>query len=189
MLSAVTETRWTDDARSAGVLTCLAKPVREQRLVATLEAILAQRAAGRDPAPSGARPAARPRSRPRILLAEDNAINARVALRLLGRLGYESDAVANGREAVEAVLRGDYDLVLMDWQMPVMDGLQAALEIRRREPAGRRTPIVAMTASAMEADRDACLAAGMDDHVGKPVRPDELQATLERWLGRAALSA
>ena len=196
MLTAVSDGRWKVEAERAGVAACLIKPVREQRLFACLDEQLAARET--DPAEQGPRVrsiAGRGRgergrdARPRILVAEDNPINAKVALRILDRLGYAADAVANGREAVAAVKSGAYDAVLMDWQMPVMDGLQAALEIRRAEPPGRRLPIIAMTASAMEGDRSACLAAGMDDHIGKPVRPAGLKAILERWLARSALSA
>src|SRR5690606_10775853 len=114
---------------------------------------------------------------------EDNPMNVRVALRILERLGCDADAVSTGRAAVEAMGDGRYDAVLMDWQMPEMDGLEAALAIRARETSGRHTPIIAMTASIMEGDRGACRAAGMDDHVAKPVRPDKLKVVLDRWLG------
>jgi len=200
MLTAVSDGRWKIEAQRAGVAAFLIKPVREQKLFACLDEQLAARTvggSGGDAAPQPrvlaiagrARDAREHDGRPRILVAEDNPINAKVALRILARLGFNADAVENGREAVEAARSGLFDAVLMDWQMPVMDGLQAAIEIRRGEPPGRRLPIIAMTASAMEGDRSACLAAGMDDHIGKPVRPATLKAVLDRWLARSAMSA
>jgi len=113
-----------------------------------------------------------------ILLAEDNAVNQRVACLMLQRLGYRADVAANGREALEAAARRGYDLILMDVQMPEMDGLQAAREICARWPRRERPRIVAMTANASTGDRDACLAAGMDDFVTKPVRAEDLRAAL-----------
>lgn len=117
-----------------------------------------------------------------LLLAEDNAINQKVALRLLDRLGYSADVAANGLEVLEALRRRSYDLILMDVQMPQMDGLEAARQIcAARDSTTRRPRIVAMTANAMQGDRDRCLAAGMDDYISKPVRLEELQAVLEQW--------
>jgi signal transduction histidine kinase/DNA-binding response OmpR family regulator/HAMP domain-containing protein len=121
----------------------------------------------------------------RILLAEDNSVNQMLAVRLLRGLGYTADVAGNGVEAVDALEAGHYDLVLMDVQMPEMDGLEATREIRARHGAGGPR-IVAMTANAMAGDRDECLAAGMDDYVSKPIRVEELVSALERAAGAHA---
>jgi hypothetical protein len=105
----------------------------------------------------------------RILLAEDNLVNQRVAMSMLGKMGHRITLATNGLEALEQWRQGDFDLILMDVQMPEMNGLQATMQIRREEAAGARVPIVAMTASAMSEERDRCLAAGMDDFISKPV--------------------
>lgn len=116
----------------------------------------------------------------RILLAEDNATNQKLALRLLARMGYRADVAANGLEALEALERQTYDVVLMDMQMPEMDGLEATRQIHRRWPGEQHPYIVAMTANAMEGDREMCLAAGMDDYVSKPIRVEALVQALQR---------
>jgi signal transduction histidine kinase/CheY-like chemotaxis protein len=121
-------------------------------------------------------------ARARVLVAEDNPVNQRVAVRMLARLGISSDVVANGLEAIESFSRQPYALVLMDCQMPELDGFEATARIRAAERASHRTPIIAMTAAAMIGDRDRCLEAGMDDYLSKPVRAEELQAVLARWL-------
>ncbi|UCV12608.1 PAS domain S-box protein [Dechloromonas denitrificans] len=117
----------------------------------------------------------------RILLAEDNPINQEVALDLLRSVGLQADLAVNGAEAVEMVGKNDYDLILMDMQMPVMDGITATRHIRQL-PVGHRIPILAMTANAFDDDRNTCLAAGMNDHIPKPVNPDVLFAALAHWL-------
>jgi CheY-like chemotaxis protein len=117
----------------------------------------------------------------RILLAEDNPVNQKVAARILERMGYRVDVVGDGIEALVAVDAINYDLILMDVQMPEMDGLEATRRIRELPPkSGRRPQIVAMTASALESDRQAAFDAGMDDFVGKPVRIEDLQNLVMR---------
>ena len=116
----------------------------------------------------------------RLLLAEDNSVNQRVALKVLERLRYRADVAGNGIEAIQALERQSYDVVLMDVQMPEMDGLEATRQIVARWPVGRRPKIVAMTADSMAGDRERCLEAGMDDYISKPIRPEELAAALER---------
>jgi CheY-like chemotaxis protein len=114
----------------------------------------------------------------RLLLAEDNAVNQKLAIRLLERMGYTADIAGDGLEAIAALEARDYDVVLMDVQMPELDGLEATRRIRSRWPE-RPLRIIAMTANAMEGDRDICLAAGMDEYVSKPIHPDELARALD----------
>ncbi|MFB3765744.1 MAG: ATP-binding protein [Methanotrichaceae archaeon] len=116
----------------------------------------------------------------RILLAEDNLLNQKVTMRMLQRLGYHADAVADGQEAVSAIERLHYDVVLMDMQMPEMDGLEATRIIRQRFGVGRQPKIIALTAHALEGDREKCIESGMDDYIAKPVNIEELKAALQR---------
>lgn len=118
-----------------------------------------------------------------MLVAEDNAVNQLVATAMLSRLGYQVEVVANGREAVRAFERTSYVAVLMDCRMPEMNGYEASMEIRRIEGSGRRVPIVALTASAMNGDEERCRAAGMDDFVTKPVTLDRLASVLGAVIG------
>jgi two-component system, sensor histidine kinase and response regulator len=121
--------------------------------------------------------------RAHVLVAEDNAVNQRVAVRMLEKLGYRADVAANGLEVLEALSRIPYAAILMDVQMPELGGYEATAEIRRREEGqDRHTPIIAMTANAMQGDREKSLEAGMDDHVPKPVKAGELEEVLERWV-------
>src|SRR5207247_8152233 len=115
----------------------------------------------------------------RILLAEDNVVNQKLALRILQQMGYRADLASNGIEAIESVQRQTYDVVLMDVQMPEMDGLEASRKINARWRAQDRPRIIAMTANAMQGDRDMCLAAGMDDYLTKPIRVRSEEHTSE----------
>jgi PAS domain S-box-containing protein len=140
---------------------------------------------------TGAVEAARVEDRPiaediplKVLLAEDNAVNQKVALRFLERMGYNADAVGNGLEVLNAFQNRDYDLVLMDLQMPEMDGLEASRRIRRTLPAERQPKIIALTANAMQGDREICLDAGMDDYISKPVKMHEIVAAIRRQFSK-----
>jgi PAS domain S-box-containing protein len=168
-------------AQSAGEFAVqLSKPVRASQLYNALVKALAEHvpesAAGERP-PEEGKPATSPL---RILLAEDNAVNQQVALKLLEQLGYRANVASNGLEALEALERLPYDVVLMDVQMPELDGLEASRQICERWPADDRPRIIAMTANAMPEDRAACFAAGMDDYLAKPIRSNELAKALRR---------
>jgi CheY-like chemotaxis protein/HPt (histidine-containing phosphotransfer) domain-containing protein len=123
----------------------------------------------------------------RILVAEDNEVNQKLTLLLLGKMGYAADLAANGLEALEALRRERYDVILMDVEMPVMDGLEASRSIHREWPRNERPRIIAMTANAMQGDRETCLAAGMDDYLSKPIHADELAAALARHAPQSAV--
>jgi CheY-like chemotaxis protein len=128
--------------------------------------------------PFGPNPTARPE---RLLMAEDNPVNQKVGLLMLGKLGFRADVAGNGHEVLAAVERQKYEIIIMDVQMPGMDGLEAARQIGRRWPDRKDRPwIIAVTANAMPGDREACFAAGMDDYISKPIRTNELVAALDR---------
>ncbi len=122
----------------------------------------------------------------RVLVAEDNVVNQKIVLKLLSKLGHSANAVANGLEAIQANQRMEYDVILMDCQMPDMDGYEATAEIRRLESRERRIPIIALTANAMAGDREKCLDPGMDDFLTKPIQPKLLAETLQKWAAAAA---
>ncbi len=180
--------------KDAGYAAQLVKPVKEGQLLDILKRLCGDRLA-RSSRPDTALRVARGNgadefsvdtpvslSGKRILVAEDNVVNQKVAVRMLTKVGGQVDVATNGREAIEMIDRLAYDLVFMDCQMPEMDGYEATAVIRRRQDDKRRTPIIAMTANALEGDRERCLDAGMDDYIAKPVRQDQLVDTARRWL-------
>jgi len=184
------------ELKQLGIEAYLVKPVKQSRLFDCLIGRARTTAVGepsRIPAPSTTTSSNAPQIEPelnkaRILLAEDNFVNQKVALAQLHRLRYRADAVANGREVLEALQHVPYELIFMDCQMPELDGYEAAQAIRQQEsrsdlPCPWKSPvhIIALTAHAMEGEREKCLAAGMNDYLSKPLRPAELQAALQRW--------
>jgi two-component system sensor histidine kinase/response regulator len=182
MLTSYADRTRNAEARAAGIRRVLTKPVRRAQLLDTVLAALApEPAAGTASAPAP-RAEPQPTSHARILVAEDNPVNQQLARAMLLRLGYQTDVAGNGQEAVDGVMTVPYDLVLMDCQMPVMDGFEATRIIREREGTARHTPIIAVTANAMEGDRERCLTAGMDDYLAKPFRAGDLRRALARWL-------
>ena len=206
----------TEHGSLAGLATCLTKPIRPSHLSDCVQTFLTLKSttmpeatptavSASTPAPE-MRPPSRiirhsPQNLGRILVAEDNSVNQRVAIRMLEKLGYRADAVANGLEAIEAIAHIPYSAIFMDCQMPEMDGFEATRRIRemesttgegrtptpcpislRRHNSSRHIPIIAMTANALEGDRERCLAVGMDDYLPKPVKSDDLRTALQRVL-------
>jgi signal transduction histidine kinase/CheY-like chemotaxis protein len=190
LLTALAQRGEAKRAQSAGIAGYLTKPVRQAHLYDCLKLVLGRahnapcRATSTPPVTRHLVAEMAARSRGRVLVVEDNAVNQMVAVRLLQNLGYKSDVAANGLEAIEALLRLPYDLVLMDCQMPDMDGYEATRRIRELERTGglpKRTPIIALTANAMPGDRERCTQAGMDDCVTKPVSVEQFTRVLEIW--------
>jgi CheY-like chemotaxis protein len=189
MLTSLGEKLSADEMQAGGISACLFKPLRQSDLFNCLVNVMAGSTlvpAWRS-APAQGPTVPAERQSLRVLVAEDNSVNQRLAVRQMAKLGYSADAVANGLEVVEALERIPYDLILMDCQMPEMDGYEATREIRRREKAGSLHPqarrplrIIALTADAMEGDRERCLCAGMDDYISKPVRLETLREVLAR---------
>jgi len=184
MLSSVGHRGDAHHFRELGVASYLTKPVRQSILLDAILAVLATNNRPGKPKPLVTRHTVNEARRTlRILLAEDNAVNRQLVTALLGKRGHTTVAVVNGREAVAAVAKGGIDLVLMDVQMPEMDGLEATAAIRKAEAeTGRHVPIIALTAHAMKGDREACLAAGTDEYLSKPVNATELFALIESLL-------
>ena len=205
LLSSLLQHDLAEGASRAGIDVCLTKPAGESRLLQALRAIGAKgavfaggpfptAAASRDvegKAPETSEPAAavstsKP-ARTRVLLVEDNAVNQLVGGNMLTKLGFDVTVRGDGRAALQAFAESEYELVLLDCHMPEMDGFEAAREIRRLElGTGRHQTIVALTASALEGDRERCLAAGMDDYLSKPFKAADLRSVLDRWVARAS---
>ena len=192
MLTSLAEQLETDHLRAVGINACLTKPAKQSCLFDCIaEALGARRAPDTNANPDNQKnsmneqlSAPQPVTKARILLAEDNSINQDVALGQLDSLGYTADVVANGREALEAIKRAPYDIVLMDCMMPEIDGYEATVKIRDAEKKDGQHPplhIIAMTANAMQGDREKCIAAGMNDYVSKPVQLAELRRALDKW--------
>ncbi len=184
-------------ARQAGIAAYLTKPVRQSLLFDCFATLMGEPTVGATASGAGAAGAGREKplvtkhslvearggTRARILVAEDNAVNQKVAARMLEQLGYSVDVVGNGKEALDALTRQSYSAVLMDCQMPEMDGFEATHQIRQKGENGDRITVIAMTANAMQGDRERCLEAGMDDYIPKPINKEELGKTLRRWVG------
>ncbi len=178
MLTSLGQRQTLQAGQGAGLAACLSKPIKASQLFSTLVAVVE----GRHPGPEAPPPALQrpPRQPLRVLVAEDNPVNQRVALRLLQHLGYAPDVVADGRQVLDAVARRTYDVLLMDIQMPELDGVQAARQIvRERGPEGLPR-IIAMTANAMPGDREAYIEAGMDGYLPKPIELADLASVLEQ---------
>jgi CheY-like chemotaxis protein len=159
--------------------------VRQARLVAAVHAALARPANSQVQGRAAERA---PGAVTRVLLAEDNIVNQKVAVMMLEKISCHVDVAPDGRAAVEAVTRRPYDIVLMDCQMPELDGLEDTAEIRRLMGEDIRLPIIALTANALDGDRERCLAAGMDDYLAKPVKRDALADMLGKWVRADSVS-
>ncbi|MDF1660310.1 MAG: response regulator [Planctomycetota bacterium] len=201
LLSSAADTSVDTKAKKAKFEARLTKPTRSSELLATLSrvwtkqsrsAILARGHKKKNQSSQDRDPDKDPLFQARILVAEDNSVNLKVAVKMLEKLGCRVDSAANGKEAMEMLEVAPYDMVFMDCQMPIMDGYEATMAIRELEKTEKKeghTPIVAMTAHAMQGDREKCLRHGMDDYISKPVRKSDFERTLERWgpvVGRTA---
>lgn len=174
-------------AQKAGIEAYTAKPVRQKQLLGMLKKVMGSSDTKHDLITNIEKTEEQifstdKKLEGRILIAEDNMVNQKVAKRMVEKMGYQADIVANGLEALEAISRISYSVILMDCQMPEMDGYEATIEIRKREKGVRRIPIIAMTANAMQGEQEKCLSVGMDDYISKPVKPEILSNTLKTWI-------
>lgn len=192
MLTSANETGSVKERHEAGILSCVNKPIRQAELHTMIRAALSKplvdtlQADHRTSHNAGI--SSDNTFNGRILLAEDNPVNQQVAIAMLSSFGLTPDIAGNGAEAINLLETQDYDLVLMDCQMPLMDGYQATAEIRTRESGTGRLPIIALTANAMDSDRIQCLAAGMDDYLAKPYSKAQLGNILKRWLVKTTVT-
>ncbi len=179
---------FSEEAQQLGIEHQIAKPVPSGRMLEVLEAVFGERKPAEKTAAQAAERNEPPRIRaaPKLLVVDDNSGNCAVAQTMLSNLGYECDIAHTGSEALEMIESKPYPLVLMDLQMPDMDGFRATAAIRAQEAGQKHTSIIAVTASALVGDRERCLAGGMDDYISKPYWPKELAAVLHRWIPRAA---
>jgi PAS domain S-box-containing protein len=176
------------DARDAGIAAYLVKPVRQSELEQCLLAVVRDQRPGHDEPRLVTRHSladAAGCAPQRILIAEDNTVNQKVMIAQVTRLGYRADIVADGEQALAALGRTSYALVLMDLHMPILDGYTATARLRAREGLRQHTPVIAVTASVIQGERDKCLDAGMDDYLSKPVKLEDLAAALTKWMPRA----
>jgi CheY-like chemotaxis protein len=200
MLASVSPADHGYDLAQVDISAYLTKPVRQSQLYNCLAGVRASApgAPSLSPSAPNGEPSAAESGHPRetfagrVLVAEDNIVNQKVAVRMIEKCGYRVDVAANGIEAINTLQLMPYDVVFLDCQMPEMDGYEAAREIRRLEaldPDRRRLPIIAMTANALTGDDEKCFAAGMDDYLSKPVKPQQVKAILEKWMEEKVTTA
>ena len=203
MLTSVGQREEAKLALEAGIDAYLDKPIYPSQLFECLTTMLGHPSQHQELLPSSlmtdhTQPEATPQNQPLILVVEDNLVNQKLTVRMLDKIGYRAEVATNGSEALEALAQTSYSLVLMDCQMPEMDGFEATAAIRAQEAVAASAhtanarpfhiPIVALTANAMNGDRERCLEVGMDDYVSKPINLAQLKATLERWLPHSSLT-
>jgi CheY-like chemotaxis protein len=186
MLTSASTRGDAERCRELGISAYLMKPVKQSYLLDTIMLAIGPAPERKDRIPLITRYTIRKeRPRFRILLAEDNIINQKVAVHILGKKGHKVTVANNGQEVLSILKKKTFDLILMDVQMPEMDGFEATVTIRKKEKKTRsHIPIIAMTAHAMKGDRERCLDAGMDDYVAKPLKPEELMKTIERAMSK-----
>jgi two-component system, sensor histidine kinase and response regulator len=193
LLTSVTQRDQVQEAKALDIQGYLVKPLRHGQLISSIRSLLSPKKEGGAHPPPQPPPATTqqriqqtPQKGQRLLLAEDNPVNQKVGLLMLTRLGYRVDIAVNGKEAVEAFQRTPYHAILLDCQMPIMDGFEATRIIRKLEGTNRRVPIVALTANALSGERERCLEAGMDDYLSKPVTQRSLAEKMELWVAQSA---